>query len=61
MNMIMKFNVPSRTFILYIIIIMLISTPITIFLRWLDFSTRPKKICGFPISSCKNLGRVGRF
>ena len=20
-----------------------------------------KKICGFPISSCKNLGRVGRF
>jgi hypothetical protein len=22
---------------------------------------RPKKMSGFPVSSCKNLGRVGRF
>ena len=28
----------------------------TVCVRW-----GPKEICGFPISSCKNLGRVGRF
>jgi hypothetical protein len=27
----------------------------------LEIFTRPKKKCGFPVSSYKNLGRVGRF